>query len=94
MAGLEVHRGLLDLKAAEAVLAIRDAMKKIDAIVKFLGFIPNVADTPDPLTLEPFNYTGDEAYLIRVVFQEFGTLSASVDLNATLDSARQLTGLE
>lgn len=94
MAGLQVSRALLDMKAAEAVLAIRDAMSKINTIVKFLDFVPNTADTPDPLTLEPFNYTADEAYLIRVVFQEFGTLSISADLNANLDQARRLTGLE
>lgn len=104
MAGFEVTRPQLDAKAAEAVVAVREAFQKVQTLFEFLGNLPS--DTPggDPLTLSTvpedpmapnsasgkYGYTADEAYLLRYVFT---TLNA-IDIEPVLHTGRKLTGLE
>lgn len=91
MAGLEVTRNMLDMKAADAVLSLREALRKVESIAKWLENTP-VVDNIDPLTGPEFNYTPDEAYLIRITFQQLEAIRVS---NNTLsETARKLTGLE
>jgi len=104
MAGREVTRTALDERSAEALMAIRDAFRKVDTIQEFLSNNP-VANGVDPLTLpttdntDPMNpkpgpgkfgYTADEAYLIRLVFQQLTDLNAK----SPLKLGRKLTGLD
>lgn len=90
MAGLEVTRQILDMKAADAVLSLRDSLRKVESIAKWLANNP-VVDTTDPLVAN-FGYTSDEAYLIRVTFEQLETIRLN---NLSLsETARKLTGLE
>lgn len=103
MAGLQVNRGLLDMKASEAVLAVREAIKKVQTIAAYLATVPVGADGVDPLTAAPvdgqtgqvssapaFGYTAAEAQNIRFVFNTL----ASMNIQPVLDAGRKLTGLE
>lgn len=97
MAGYEVSRAGLDAKSAESVIAVREAFRKVRNVKSALDNIKS--DAPDPfnadktvdsLTLEPFNYTPDEAYLFRVLFDNLSGLP----VQELLDTGRKLTGLE
>lgn len=91
MAGMEVNRNLLDMRAAEAVLLLRNALAKVESVAKWLANNP-VVDGVDPLTIGEFNYTADEAYLLRFVFETLESLRVS---NENLsETSRKLTGLE
>lgn len=108
MAGRNVTRAELDIKLAEAVLAIREAMTKVNTINGFLAQVPVGADGVDPLTISTsltdpmdpnsapgkFGYTQDEAQVIRLVFQQLNELATSTSISATLLAARKLTGLD
>jgi hypothetical protein len=90
MLGFEVNKSALDIKSAEAVLALRDAFDAVETIAKWLANHPN--NGTDPLTQEPFDYTADEAYALRLFFETFdGVRTANA---ATFDVGRQMTGLE
>lgn len=95
MAGLQVTKDLLDLKSAQAVLAVREAFDQVETIFEYLATVPANAEGGDPLTLPldqggKFGYTADEAYLIRFVFESLHGLA----VQPILDTGRKLTGLE
>lgn len=89
--GIEVTKNALDSKAAQAVLAVRSALEKVEAVQAWLANHP-VVDAVDPLTLEPFNYSDDEAYAMRLYF---GTVDGLRTSNVAIsDVGRKMTGLE
>lgn len=93
MAGFQVNRDLLDIKAAELVMRVRDAFRDVETLYEWLALNP-VKDGVDPLTVPTeeggkFGYTDDEAYLIRYVVEGFHGLSVQPLLHA----GRALTGL-
>lgn len=90
MLGFLVNKDVLDNKSAQAVLSLRDAFDKVEAIAKWLGDHPNAGT--DPLTLDPFNYSADEAYALRVFFETFETVRENN--TAAFDAGRKMTGLE
>jgi len=88
--GLEVSKPVLDMKAAQAVLELRSALDKHEAIAAWLANHP-VIDAKDPL-IEDFGYTADEAYVLRFYFEGVdGIRSANPNLIST---GRKMTGLE
>lgn len=91
MLGLEVNKASLDNKFAQTALKLRSAFDQVETIAKWLANHP-VVNNVDPLTEEPFNYTQDEAYVVRVYFETFDTVR--VDQATTFDYARKMTGLE
>lgn len=88
--GMEVSKGILDMKASEAVLQLRSALDKAEAIAKWLANSPKVG-TVDPLVTE-FNYTEDEAYVLRVFFESVDGIRISN--SSLIDIGRKMTGLE
>lgn len=90
MAGVEVNRQMLDLKMSQALLDLREAYDKVRIVAKWLANHP--APGADPIQDAPFDYTVDEAYAIRLVFETLET--SRVNLASTFDVATQLTGLE
>lgn len=93
MAGSPVDRNLLDAKMSEAIVNLRTAFRKVETIQNYLvnNPIPDNGAGVDPLESE-FNYTHDEAYLIRLVFGDLDY--ARGNLSTTMTNARKLTGLE
>lgn len=103
MAGREVTRIDLDRETAEAVIAVREAFRRVRTVKAYLDQVPANSEGGDPLTLSvnptdtmdastapgKFGYTEDEAYLIRVVFDQLTNL----EVQPILDTARKLTGL-
>lgn len=89
--GYEVNKGILDTKSAQAVLALRAAFEKVESIAEWLADHPKDGDT-EPLTAEPFNYSTDEAYALRLYFETFNTVRT--DNTAAFDAGRKMTGLE
>lgn len=89
--GIEVTKSALDSKAAQAVLSVRSALEKVEAVQAWLANHP-VIDAVDPLTQEPFNYSEDEAYAMRLYF---GTVDGLRTSNVAIsDVGRKMTGLE
>lgn len=88
--GLEVTKPALDMSAAQAVLELRRALDKHEAVAAWLANHP-VVDGVDPLIAE-FGYTADEAYALRMYFEGVeGIRIANPNLIAT---GRKMTGLE
>lgn len=89
--GFDVTKQMLDQKAAQAVIAVRAALERVEAIQSWLANHP-VVDNVDPLTAEPFSYSADEAYALRLYF---GTVDGIRTSNQTIsDVGRKMTGLE
>ncbi len=89
--GLEVTKPVLDMTAATAVLDLRKALDKHEAIATWLANHP-VVEGVDPLTSDPYNYTTDEAYALRLYFEGVEAIRVA---NPTLISVgRKMTGLE
>lgn len=89
--GFSVTKDTLDNKAAQAVVAMRSALEKVEAIQAWLANHP-VVDNVDPITQEPFGYSPDEAYALRLYF---GTVDGIRTNNATVSEiGRKMTGLE
>lgn len=89
--GFDVTKQMLDQKAASAVIAMRSALEKVEALQSWLANKPEVNGV-DPLTQEPFNYTVDEAYVLRLYF---GTVDGIRTSNTAMsDLGRKMTGLE
>jgi hypothetical protein len=89
--GFDVNKQMLDAKAAQAVLAMRSALEKVEALQAWLANHPTV-DGVDPLTAEPFGYSEDEAYALRLYF---GTVDGIRTSNTAMsDVGRKMTGLE
>lgn len=89
--GLDVSKPVLDMSVAQAVLELRRALDKHEGIAAWLANHP-VIDGTDPLTTDPFGYTADEAYVLRVYFEGVDAIRvANPNLIAT---GRKMTGLE
>jgi hypothetical protein len=89
--GLEVNKGILDVKAAQAVLELRSALDKHEAIAAWLANHP-VVEGVDPLTSAEFGYNADEAYAIRLYFE--GVDALRVNNPNLIAVGRKMTGLE
>lgn len=89
--GFEVNKNTLDAKLANAALKLRSAFEQVENIAMWLSIHP-VVNSVDPLTEEPFDYTADEAYAVRLYFETFNTIRASNQ--STFDVGRKMTGLE
>lgn len=89
--GLEVGKGTLDNKAAEAVLKLREALDKAETIASWLGNHP-VVNAVDPLTSEEFGYNADEAYALRYFFESVAAIRAANE--SVMAAGRKMTGLE
>lgn len=89
--GLEVNKTILDNKAAEAVLQLRSGLDKHESIAAWLANHP-IVDSVDPLTVEPFGYTADEAYALRFYFE--GVDAIRVNNPNLIATGRKMTGLE
>lgn len=88
--GLEVNKQILDMKAAQAVLEMRSALDKTEAIAAWLANHP-VVDGTDPLIAD-FGYNADEAYALRMYFEGVENIRTT---NPNLISVgRKMTGLE
>jgi hypothetical protein len=95
MAGLTVTRDNFDSKISDAMLSFRRAIRECQKIDAFLSNNPATADPADDLLKKPraeggFEYTDDEAYLVRFLFQKIREL----DTEPILNDGRKLTGLE
>lgn len=88
--GLEVSKPILDMKAAQAVLELRSALDKTEAIASWLANHP-VVDGVDPLIAE-YGYTADEAYILRFYFE--GVDAIRVNNPNLISTGRKMTGLE
>ncbi len=90
--GYDVSKGTLDMKAAQAVLMLRQSFDEVEAISVWLANHPSNGTDPDPLTIDPFGYTTDEAYVLRSFFETMETVRTS---NAAIfEMGRKITGLE
>lgn len=89
--GYEVNKGTLDAKCAEAVISVRAALVKVETVAAWLANHP-VVESVDPLTAEPFNYSTDEAYAMRLYFESVDSIR-STNTNLT-DIGRKMTGLQ
>jgi hypothetical protein len=89
MAGFAVNRGNLDMKTAQTIVDVREAFRNVRTVQAAHSNLPDV-DGVDPLTTGEFDYTPDEAYLIRLVFGDLNALA----VQPILDTGRKLTGLE
>lgn len=88
--GLSVDKATLDMKAAQAVIELRSALKKHEAIAAWLAN-HGVVDGIDPL-IDDFGYDVDEAYALRFYFEGVDALRSN---NPNLISTgRKMTGLE
>jgi hypothetical protein len=89
--GIEVTKPVLDSKMAQAVIAMRAALEKVETIQAWLANHP-VVDGVDPLVEEPFDYNVDEAYAIRLYFGSVDSIRTN-NVNIS-DIGRKMTGLE
>ncbi|AWN05184.1 hypothetical protein SEA_HOTFRIES_16 [Streptomyces phage HotFries] len=88
--GLSVDQSTFNMKAAQAVLELRAALDKHEAIAAWLANHP-VVDAVDPLVTE-FGYNADDAYAIRLYFEGVENIRVT---NSNLTSVgRKFTGLE
>jgi hypothetical protein len=91
VAGLEVSRQGIDQKIGSSLLTLRAGLDQCETVAIWLANTPAPSPEEDPLVVD-FEYSEDEAYLIRLVFQQISDLRTSA---AALDAnARKLTGLE
>lgn len=88
--GLEVNKQILNVKAAQAVLELRSALDKTEALAKWLVNHP-VIDAVDPLVAD-YEYTADEAYVLRFYFESVDAIR--INNPNLIDVGRKMTGLE
>ena len=88
--GLNVDKPTLDMNAAQAVIELRSALNKHEAIAAWLANHP-VIDGTDPLIAE-FGYTTDEAYILRMYFE--GVDAIRVANPNLISTGRKMTGLQ
>lgn len=88
--GYEVTKPVFDTKVAEAVVAVREALEKVEAIAKWLNNHPGAGEE-DPL-VQDFGYNTDEAYAVRLYFETVDTIRTNNQNIA--DVGRKMTGLE
>lgn len=89
--GNEVNKGIFDYKLFTAIVELRTAFEKIDALAAFLAVNPRPQGQPDPLDAK-FSYTPAESYLARNTVESLQ--AARVSLDGVFNDARQITGLE
>lgn len=88
--GLEVTKTVLNTKAAQAVMELRSALDRTEAIAVWLANHP-VINGVDPL-ISDFEYNADEAYALRLYFEGVDAIRIA---NPNLISVgRKMTGLE
>lgn len=93
MAGFSVDRPTLDSNIGNAIVGLRNAFDKVVHINQFLVNNPvPAAPGVDPLTAAPYSYTADEAYAIRLVFQNLATDYTTTQAN-NFTTASKFTGL-
>lgn len=85
----DVNRSQLDQSAGEAVIAVRSSFERVGILAAWLADNPG-SGAADPLVVD-HGYTEDEAYLMRVVFEQLDVASEGIE--ATMEIARKLTGL-
>jgi hypothetical protein len=88
--GYEVSKPVLDSKAAQALLQLREAFENVEAVSKFLANNPSDGQVEPLVTV--YGYTVDEAYSLRLVFETFETIR--INSLPTFEIARKVTGLE
>lgn len=88
--GYDVTKGILDMKAAQTVLQLRQAFDGVEAISAWLKNHPSNGQD-DPLVTD-FGYDTDEAYVLRSYFETFDAVR--VDKDSTFEIGRKMTGLE
>lgn len=88
--GYYVDQNTLNSKAGQTVMALRTAFDQVQAVAVWLSNHP-VVNGVDPLISE-FNYTQDEAYVLRLFFNTFNTVRT--DNAETFNIGRKITGLE
>lgn len=93
MLGYPVDPNSLNMKAYQIALDLRTVFSKVDQVAGWLADHPVVNNT-DPLTAEPYNYTQDEAYLLRVYFEGWEDVRTSQGTTELFTKGRKLTGLE
>lgn len=94
MLGYPVDKGILDMKVGKAVIELRAAFYDIQLIQSWLASNPvqNPGDSQvDPLTQQPFDYTADEAYAMRLYFSTFDAVRT--DNDATFTIGAKMSGL-
>lgn len=88
--GMEVTKGILDMKSAEAVLQMRSALNRTESIAKWLA-AHSASEDGDPLVTE-FGYSSDEAYILRSYFENVDAIRTN---NTNLIAlGYKMTGLE
>ena len=88
--GFDVTKEMLNAKVAQAALQLRNAFENIETVKLWLDNHPGGGT--DPLTQEPYNFSEDEAYAMRLYFQNWNQVRA--DNAANFDLGRKMTGLE
>jgi hypothetical protein len=78
------------MKAAQTVLMLRQSFENVEAISAWLANHPNGGT--DPLTQDPYGYTADEAYILRLFFETME--SVRTENSSTFEIGRKITGLE
>lgn len=90
--GYHVDQNTLNMKAAQTAVALRSAFAQVEAIAAWLANNP-VVDNVDPL-VNQYNYTQDEAYVLRLYFETWESLRLSQTSVETFGIGRKITGLE
>jgi hypothetical protein len=89
MAGYTVDRVTMDQAMGQTMVMLRNAFEQVSHINQYLVNNPPVNNV-DPIMTE-WNYTADEAYAIRLVFQNFAADYTAQAANFQI--ASKLTGL-
>ena len=90
MLGYPVDKNLIDMKAAEIGINLRNVFNQVEVFTGWLNNHPKINNV-DPLVSE-YGYTEDEAYALRVYMESFDAVRAN---NAeTFNIGRKITGLQ
>jgi hypothetical protein len=89
--GYELYKAIIDTKAAQAALDLRNAFYKVQIMAEWLGDNPVPEGGTDPL-ISKYNYTADEAYALRLYFETFDNVRVSNQSGFAI--GRKITGLE
>lgn len=89
--GYDVSKGILDMKAAQTVIMLRQAFDNVTAVFTWLSNHP-VSNGIDPLMQDPYGYTADEAYVLRSFFETMNTVRTQNA--AAFNTAHKISGLE
>lgn len=89
MLGYTVNKAVLDSKAADTVIAVREAFEKVETMASWL--VNNPKDGNDDPLVDDFDYTEDEAYALRLYFETMNTVRLN-NVNMA-NVGRKMTGL-